>query len=180
MVALRRSPSACAGSPFGSLHTVIRPSLGYIHVAAPIGRRTAGSYGSPVPGPTRPSARSPPRPQRAPASASQLASWFTPAPLANRPPRVQVRRPSLPQTGGAAVLDGVPARQAARYVREHYPPRGRDILPAALRDQVPRDQLTPVPRDLLLFEHGETRRQQRGRFPVTQAPPLREGRAVRQ
>jgi len=73
-----------------------------------------------------------------------------------------------------AILDGVPARQAVRYVREHYPPRGRDILPAALRDQVPRDQLTPVPRDLLLFEHGETRRQQRGRFPVTQAPPLRE------
>src|SRR6185437_11291659 len=79
-----------------------------------------------------------------------------------------------------AILDGVPARQAVRYVREHYSPRGRDIPPAALRDQVPRDQLTPVPRDLLLFEHGETRWQQRGRFPVTQAPPLREGRAVRQ
>jgi len=73
-----------------------------------------------------------------------------------------------------AILDGVPARQAARYVREHYPPRGRDILPAALRGQVPRDQPTPAPRDLLLFEHGETRWQQRGRLPVTQAPPLRE------
>jgi hypothetical protein len=73
-----------------------------------------------------------------------------------------------------AILDGVPARQAVRYVREHYPPRGGDILPAALCDQVPRDQLTPVPRYLLLFEHGETRWQQRGRFPVTQAPPLRE------
>jgi hypothetical protein len=57
---------------------------------------------------------------------------------------------------------------------EHYSPRGRDILPAALRDQVPRDQLTPAPRDLLLFEDGETWWQQRGRLPVTQAPPLRE------
>lgn len=73
-----------------------------------------------------------------------------------------------------AILDGVPERQAVRYVREHYPPRGRGIVPAALRDQVPCDQLTPVPRDLLLFEHGETRWQQRGRLPVTQAPPLRE------
>ena len=73
-----------------------------------------------------------------------------------------------------AILDHVPGRQAVPYVREHYPPRGGDILPAALRDQVPRDQLTPVPRDLLLLEHGETRWQQRGRLPITQAPPLRE------
>lgn len=48
-----------------------------------------------------------------------------------------------------AILDGVPARQAVRYVREHYSPRGRDILAAALCDQVPRDQLTPVPRLVL-------------------------------
>jgi hypothetical protein len=38
-VALRRPALVCVGSPFGSLHPVILLSLGYINLAAPIGRR---------------------------------------------------------------------------------------------------------------------------------------------
>jgi len=37
-----------------------------------------------------------------------------------------------------AVLDGVPAREAVAYVREHYPPAGRRDVLAALRRHPPR------------------------------------------
>ena len=82
---LRRSLSACVGSPFGFLRPVIRPSLGYIHAAAPIGRRAVGAYGFPNPD-HRGLGAAFPASAEVPTTTSQLAFSFMPAPPAIGPP----------------------------------------------------------------------------------------------
>jgi hypothetical protein len=64
---------------------VIRLSLGYIHVAALIGRRTTGSYGSPVPGPSRSSVRSSPTSAETTYDCVTARLLVQAAPLTNRP-----------------------------------------------------------------------------------------------
>ena len=88
MVALRRPPPVCVGSPFGSLHPVIPLSLGYINLSAPIGRRPSTFTTLLHPGQSPP-ARPSPRPQRHQTAASRPASWFKSVPLTDdRPPSV--------------------------------------------------------------------------------------------
>jgi hypothetical protein len=95
IVALRRSPSACVGSPFGSLHPIIRPSLGYINLAAPTGRRPSTFTALLRPGQSPPAEPSP-RPQRHQTAVSRPASWFKSVPLTDdRPPSVRMRRAQL-------------------------------------------------------------------------------------
>ncbi len=89
MVALRRPPPVCVGSPFGSLHPVILLSLGYMNLAAPTGRRPPTITALCAQGQS---------PRSLPHGCGGIngyvppASWFTSVPLADdRPPSVRGR-----------------------------------------------------------------------------------------